>query len=130
MSISLFNELYLSASFYQYPGTGIFFQILWSVSCIYMIKILVVYTFLYLLLPLWENSRRDYRFYFLCLLVVLSGTMLIRMITQFIVWPYISGVELTDFALDPGGCQIFLFYAGSVTNYRCSCGNKIVLCSG
>ncbi|MBX9448287.1 MAG: hypothetical protein KL787_00570 [Taibaiella sp.] len=51
-------------AFNQYPGTGIFFQILWSVSCIYMIKILVVYTFLYLLLPLWENSRRDYRLLF------------------------------------------------------------------
>lgn len=94
--ISLFNELYLSESFYQDPDIGLFFQILWSVSCIYMIKILVVYTFLYLLLPLWENSRRDYRFYFLCLFVILSGTILIRMITQLIIWPYISGVEHTD----------------------------------
>jgi len=91
--ISLFNEVYLSASFNQHPSMEILGQIIASIALLYIVKVSVVYCFLLLLLPSWNKYRSALSYYLLCIAVLLMGAALLRLVTQQIVWVHIYGEE-------------------------------------
>lgn len=92
-SISLFNELYISPNFNTSSEFNVFLKMIISLLCIYSVKVVVVYTFLYYLIPLWEKDRKSLRFYSESIIILLIGTLCIRLITQYIIWPHIMNFD-------------------------------------
>ncbi|MDP2388481.1 MAG: histidine kinase [Bacteroidota bacterium] len=60
-----------------------------SLGSLYVVKIIVVYTFLYLVIPRWIDSKTKFFYYLLGIGILVAGTFLMRIITQQIVWKFI-----------------------------------------
>ncbi|HEY1040702.1 MAG TPA: histidine kinase [Bacteroidia bacterium] len=95
-SISFYSDLYLSESFSSHPTLTLFLQSTLSLALLYIPKILVVYTFLYLLIPGWIEAKNKTSYYLLGIATLLIGALFMRFITQVIVWKYVYGAEAPD----------------------------------
>ncbi len=106
---SLFNELSFSSSFASDPDWGTFFKVVLSQGLIYVVKGVVVYYCIYGIIPRWSanqslvaispmrtNGKSSLKYLLEFLLVLLAGTLLIRLIVQYVVWPHIFGNESRD----------------------------------
>lgn len=98
--------LYMSASFSQHPSWDTFGRVTLSQLIIYLVKGFVVYYSIYSIIPRWVRSqhydtlsiqtsefirnRKTTLWYFLEFLgVVVFGTLLIRILTHYVVWTFI-----------------------------------------
>ena len=88
-SISLYNELYLSKSFTLHPTLTLLLQSMLSPGLLYLVKILVVYAFLYLVIPHWIDAKTKVTYYLFGIGLLVAGTFLMRVITQQIVWKFV-----------------------------------------
>lgn len=104
--MSLFNVLYMSASFSQQPSWDIFGRMTLAQLTIYLVKAIVVYYSIYSIIPRWvesqqyglrsnhtgefiRNRKTTFRYFLEFLGVVLIGTLMIRVLTHYVVWTYI-----------------------------------------
>ncbi|HSF88991.1 MAG TPA: histidine kinase [Saprospiraceae bacterium] len=106
---SLFNELSFSSSFVSDPDWGTFSKVTFSQALIYVVKILVVYYCIYGIIPRWsanqsvmantplhKQGKSSLKYFLEFIIALLVGTLLIRLIVQYIVWPHIFGNEIRD----------------------------------
>lgn len=106
---SLFNELSFSSSFVSDPEWGTFFKVALSQGLIYVVKVLVVYYCIYGIIPRWSanqsamaitplqaTGKSSLKYLLVFILVLLVGTLFIRLIVQYVVWPHIFGNEIRD----------------------------------
>jgi hypothetical protein len=94
--ISLYNDLYLSASFTLHPSLRLFLESACSLALLYTVKIVVVYLFLRRLIPRWADARSKTAYYLQGIALVLSGALLIRILTQAVIWRYTYGDRLPE----------------------------------
>jgi sensor histidine kinase YesM len=86
--ISLYNDLYLSASFTLHPLFQLFLVSAASLALLYTVKIAVVYLFLYRLIPHWADARSKTSYYLQGIALILAGALFIRVFTQAVIWRY------------------------------------------
>ncbi len=104
---SLFNELSFSSSFTSDPDWDTFFKVALSQGLIYVVKVSVVYYCIYGIIPRWSanqstmaispirtTGKSSLKYLLEFILVLLAGTLFIRLIVQYVVWPYIFGNEI------------------------------------
>lgn len=104
---SLFNELSFSSSFVSDPDWDTFFKVTFSQGLIYVVKVLVVYYCIYGIIPRWSANqatmaltplrtpgKSSLKYLLEFILVLLAGTLFIRLIVQYVVWPHIFGNEI------------------------------------
>jgi two-component system, LytTR family, sensor kinase len=109
---SLFNELSFSSSFTLDPNWDTFFKVALSQGFIYVVKILVVYYCIYGIIPRWSanqstmaitpvrsTGKSSLKYLLEFILVLLAGTLFIRLIVQFIVWPHIFENEIRELTI-------------------------------
>lgn len=87
--ICLYNELYLSPSFSAHPTVSLFMQCMFSVFLLFAIKVSVAYFIMYSLLPGWVEEKNTARFLISVILILLFGTLVMRLATQLIIWSFI-----------------------------------------
>jgi len=88
-SISLYNELYLSASFTAHPSLILFLQTALALFLLLLVKIGAVYYTLYSLIPRWIKNPGRILIYVESVSVILLGALLLRIFTQVIIWKLI-----------------------------------------
>lgn len=62
-----------------------------ALGLIYCIKIIVVYVYLYVLIPRWVEAPGKWAYYIAGVLLLLAGTWMMRLVTQQVIWVYIYG---------------------------------------
>jgi two-component system LytT family sensor kinase len=103
---ALFHEIYFSSSFSESVDWNLFFKIVLSQVMFFLIKAAVVYYSIYVLIPGWaaeqtvafsasfkKPDRWNIRFLVRFILVLLAGALLMRLITQAVIWPHIFQEE-------------------------------------
>ena len=106
---SLFNELSFSTSFTSDPNWDTLLKVMLAQSLIYVVKVLVVYYCIYSIIPRWSanqssivinplraSGKSSLKYLFEFILALLAGTLFIRLIVQYVVWPHIFGNEIHD----------------------------------
>jgi sensor histidine kinase YesM len=96
--ISLYNDLYLSVSFTLHPSLELVVQTACSLALLYIVKITVVYLFLYRLIPHWVDARSKRIYYIQGIALLLVGALLIRLATQQVIWRFTYDGELPKLA--------------------------------
>lgn len=81
--------MYLSQSFTLNPTLTLFLQSMLALGSLYVVKIIVVYVFLYFVIPNWIESKTKISYYLLGIGILVAGTFLMRIITQQIVWKFV-----------------------------------------
>ncbi len=88
-SISLYNELYLSASFSRHPSALLFLQAAASVGLVLLIKLAVTYYVLYRLVGRWISQAGKPALYIETVMVILLAVAGVRLLMQHVIWPLI-----------------------------------------
>lgn len=87
--ISLYNELYLSASFSLNPEFSLFVQSALAVLLLLLVKLTVTYFIMYRLLPKWAEEKNTIWFLVSVSATIIVGVFLIRLMMHFVIWPFV-----------------------------------------
>jgi sensor histidine kinase YesM len=109
---SVFNELSFSSSFAADPNWKIFLNVVMAQGLIYVIKMIVVYYAIYIIIPRWSASQSliaiqslrtagtsSLKYLLEFIVLLLAGTLCIRLIVHYVVWPFIFVQEIRDLPL-------------------------------
>ncbi|MBL8677273.1 MAG: histidine kinase [Alphaproteobacteria bacterium] len=95
MAVTLFNDLYLSSSFLNDPAMIWVLKAILSHSLLLVIKITGVYYVILSLIPRWIKAEGKLKLGLEALLVFFLLMVAYRLMTQFIIWPYIYNEHRT-----------------------------------
>lgn len=88
-SVSLYNELYLSASFSQHPTVELLVQSGIAIFFLLLVKMAAAYYMLYALIPRWIKHPGKITLYLEAACAVLLATLCLRLSMHLVIWPWI-----------------------------------------
>lgn len=106
-SVSLYNELYTSASFSRQPSLELFLQTATAVLLLLLVKMAVAYYVLYTLIPKWIKAPARLFVYAETLLLLFVATLVMRFLTQIVVWRLIFGEGTIELSFQQTAARYF-----------------------
>ncbi len=124
-SMSLYNELYLSVSFSSHPTLTLLLGSIVSQVLLFLPKVLVVYAFLYAIIPHWTNSKSKIPSAVFGIALLFVGTLCMRLITQQIIWKLIYGEAGPDLQIQQIIARFFYSFLDLLQITAIACSVKL-----